>query len=156
MASVSGYIINLPEAVERRERLERHLHQLGIASHYTWFEAQRGADESNARRGLSPGEDGLWRSVLHLLERAELGSADYPHIVEDDVELSRQFWQWLCAPGKTLQITQALAFAQNAEHRHQQQLPGRDANPSTHRGIRDRLEVADQIEIGCSRNALED
>jgi hypothetical protein len=97
MASVSGYIINLPEAVERRERLERHLHQLGIASHYTWFEAQRGADESNARRGLSPGEDGLWRSVLHLLERAELGSADYLHIVEDDVELSRQFWQWLCA-----------------------------------------------------------
>jgi hypothetical protein len=57
-------------------------------------------------------------------------------------------------PGKTLQIPQALALAQDAEYRHQQQVPGRDTNPSTHPGIRDRLEVADQIEIGCGRDAL--
>jgi hypothetical protein len=97
MASVRGYIINLPEAEERRQRLQRHLHQLGIASHYQWFTAQRGARSSDERRGLSPGEDGLWRSVLLLLEQAELGSASYLHIVEDDAELSGAFWQWLCA-----------------------------------------------------------
>ena len=57
-------------------------------------------------------------------------------------------------PSKTLQIPEALAFAQDPEHCHQQEVPGWDANPSTHPGIRDRLEVADQIEIGCGRNAL--
>ena len=57
-------------------------------------------------------------------------------------------------PGKALQIAQALALAQDAEHRHQKQIPGRDANPSTHPSIRDRLEVADQIEIGCGRSAV--
>ena len=54
------------------------------------------------------------------------------------------------APGKTLQIAQALAVAQDAKHRHQKQIPSRDMNPSTHPGIRDRLEVADQIEIGST------
>ena len=58
-------------------------------------------------------------------------------------------------PGKAFQIAQASAFAQDAEHRHQQQIPGRDAYPSTHPSIRDRLEVADQIEIGCGSNTLE-
>ena len=57
-------------------------------------------------------------------------------------------------PGKAFQITQALVFAQDPEHRHQQQVPGWDADTSTHAGIRDRLEVADQIEIGCGSNAL--
>ena len=58
------------------------------------------------------------------------------------------------ASGKTLQIAQALAFAQDPEHGHQQQVPSRDAHTAPHPGIRDRLEVADQIEIGCGRNAL--
>ena len=57
-------------------------------------------------------------------------------------------------PGKALQITQALAFAQDPEHRHKQQLPGWDADISPHLDIRHRLE-ADQIEIGSGRNALE-
>jgi len=40
-------------------------------------------------------------------------------------------------PGLTLQISQALALAQDAEHRHQQQAQGRNSNPLTHPGIRD-------------------
>ena len=55
----------------------------------------------------------------------------------------------MVSDGKTLQIPQALAAAQDAQHRYQQQIPGRDANAPPHAGIRDRLEVADQIEIGC-------
>jgi hypothetical protein len=55
----------------------------------------------------------------------------------------------MMAPGKTLQITHALAFAQDAEHRHQQQVPGRDSDALTHAGIGDDLEEADQVEIGC-------
>ena len=58
-------------------------------------------------------------------------------------------------PGKTLKIAEALALAQDPEHRHQQQVPGRNADTPPHPSIRDRLEVADQIEIGCGRNALE-
>ena len=57
--------------------------------------------------------------------------------------------------GESLQIPQALAATQDSQHRHQQQVPGWDANAPPHARVRDRLEVADQIEIGCSRNALE-
>jgi len=59
------------------------------------------------------------------------------------------------APGKTLLIAQALALAQDPEHGNKQQIPSRDANTAPHSDIRDHLEVADQIEIGCNRNALE-
>ena len=48
-----------------------------------------------------------------------------------------------------------MATAEDAENRHQQQVPGRNAHPAAHAGIRDRLEVADQVEIGCGRNAFE-
>ena len=57
-------------------------------------------------------------------------------------------------PGKTLKIAEALALAQDPEHRDKQQVPGRNADTPPHPSIRDRLEVADQIEIGCGRNAL--
>ena len=58
------------------------------------------------------------------------------------------------ADGKAFQIPQALAAAQDPEHRNKQ-VPGRDANAPPHAHDRDRLEIADQIAIGCSRNALE-
>ena len=58
-------------------------------------------------------------------------------------------------PGKTLQIAQAFALAQDPKHCHQQEVPGRDAHAPPHPGVGDGLEEADQIEIGCGRNALE-
>jgi len=51
--------------------------------------------------------------------------------------------------GKMLQSAQALAAAQVAQYRYQQQIPGRVGNAPPRAGIRDHLEVADQIEIGC-------
>ncbi len=56
--------------------------------------------------------------------------------------------------GKTLQIPQALAAAQDSEHRNQQQLPGRKPNPAPHSRIWDRPQITDQIEIGCGRSAF--
>jgi hypothetical protein len=53
------------------------------------------------------------------------------------------------ADGKTLQIPQTLATAEDPEHRHQQQVHGRDADPTPHPSIRNRFEEADQVEIGC-------
>ena len=61
----------------------------------------------------------------------------------------------MVADGKAFQIPQALAGAQDPEHRNQEQVPGRDANAPPHLGIRDRLEVADQIEIRCGRKTFE-
>jgi hypothetical protein len=60
----------------------------------------------------------------------------------------------MVADGKSLQITQSLAKAEDAKHRNKAQVPGRDAYAPPHAGIRNRLEVTDQIEIGCGRNAL--
>ena len=58
------------------------------------------------------------------------------------------------ADGKTLQIPQGLTATQDAQNCHQEELPGRNAHASAHPGIRYRLEVADQVEIGCSRVAF--
>ena len=59
------------------------------------------------------------------------------------------------ADSKALQIPQALAAAQDPEHSHQQEVPGRNAHATAHPRIRYCLEVADQVEIGCSRVAFE-
>jgi hypothetical protein len=53
--------------------------------------------------------------------------------------------------GVALQIPQALATNQDPQHRHQQQIPGRNADPAPHPRIRDRPEKADQVEIGCGK-----
>ena len=55
---------------------------------------------------------------------------------------------------ETLQIAQALALAQDPEHRHQQQVPGWNPDAPPHPDIMYRPEEADQIEIGWGRNAL--
>jgi hypothetical protein len=61
----------------------------------------------------------------------------------------------LVADGKALQISQAMAAAQDSQDGHQQQVSGRDAYAPPHARVWDRLEVADHIEIGCGRDALE-
>ena len=76
MARLRGFCINLPEQEQRRQRLLAHLQGLPL-----------------------PGEDGLWRSVLALLEQVcsddSLGGVDLLHIVEDDAELSPHFCRWI-------------------------------------------------------------
>jgi hypothetical protein len=57
----------------------------------------------------------------------------------------------MVTPSETLQISQAFAAAQDAEYGHQKQVPSGNTNSSPHPSIGDRLEEADQIEIGCSR-----
>jgi hypothetical protein len=94
MAALAGRVISLPVAKARQARLASHLQSLGIHKHYSFFPALRGSVEPDERRGLSPGEDGLWKSVLAVLSEP-LSGADYLHILEDDAELSHQFWRWL-------------------------------------------------------------
>lgn len=62
----------------------------------------------------------------------------------------------MVADGKTLQIPQALATTQDSQHRHQQQVPGRNAHPTSHAGVRDRPQKADQVEIGWDKSGSGD
>ena len=55
----------------------------------------------------------------------------------------------MVADGEPLEITKALATTQDAENRHQQQVPGRYADPTSHPRIRDGAQKADQIKISC-------
>jgi hypothetical protein len=60
----------------------------------------------------------------------------------------------VAADGEALQIPEALGTAEDPKHGHQQEVLGRDAHPAPQPRIGDRLEEADQIETGCSRNAF--
>jgi GR25 family glycosyltransferase involved in LPS biosynthesis len=101
VAAVRGFCINLPAQQRRRERVLQHLQSLELPGRYQLFEARCGDPDPAPRRGLSRGEDGLWRSVLALLEQllqpGALEDVDLVHILEDDVELSPQFCRWLGA-----------------------------------------------------------
>jgi hypothetical protein len=59
------------------------------------------------------------------------------------------------ANGESFQVTQALAATQDSEHLQKQQIPDRNPYPAPHPDIRDRFEVADQIEIGGGENTVE-
>ena len=56
---------------------------------------------------------------------------------------------------ETPRVTQALALAQDPEYRHLQHVPSWNPDAPPHPGIWDRLEEADQIEIGCSSCGVE-
>ena len=80
-----GYFINLDSAVERRNRIEAQLRRHNLRN-YQRFPAVDG--RVLARQSpCSPGEVGIFRSHLDLLER--IASGPRPgHIIEDDVILS--------------------------------------------------------------------
>ena len=58
------------------------------------------------------------------------------------------------APGKTLQVAQALAAAEDAQHSHQQQVPSRKSDPAALPLVRDCPEITDEVEIGCGSVAF--
>ena len=60
----------------------------------------------------------------------------------------------MVADNKAFQIPQALASTQDSAHRNQQQVPGRDANVPSHAHVRERLEMANQVEIGYGGGAF--
>jgi hypothetical protein len=64
------------------------------------------------------------------------------------------FQMRMTGAGVILYVQEALSAAQDSQHRHQQEIPGRDANATPHPDIRDRLGLANQVEIGCGRGAL--
>lgn len=59
------------------------------------------------------------------------------------------------AISKTFQIPQSLATAQDPQRRYQQQIPAWHADPVPHLRIRDRLDQADQVEIGGGKRDFE-
>ena len=60
----------------------------------------------------------------------------------------------MVADGESFQILQTLASTQDPENGHQQQIPGQKPNPAPHPSIRDRTQIADQVEIVCGKRAF--
>jgi len=56
--------------------------------------------------------------------------------------------------GKTIQIQQAPAAAEDSQDGRQEQIPGRKPNAAPHPRIWDRPRIADQVEIGCVRGTF--
>ena len=56
--------------------------------------------------------------------------------------------------GKALKIPQALAAAQDPEHRHQEQKPLGKAHPASHPPLGDRLQETDQVGRGIDRRGF--
>jgi GR25 family glycosyltransferase involved in LPS biosynthesis len=80
-----GFFINLDRSPERRNRMQQQLSALGIADRYRRFPAIDGRTiKTSAPR--SPGEVGIYRSHLNVLEKAAAAGRAV-HIMEDDVIL---------------------------------------------------------------------
>ena len=91
-----------------------------------------------------------WRPMLLLPAQATSGAQPRWRIVSSfNPQLLAK--HRTVAPSETLQISQAFAAAQDPEHGLLQAVPGEDSSPAPHAGVWNRLEEADQIEIGCSR-----
>jgi hypothetical protein len=58
------------------------------------------------------------------------------------------------ADGEPLEITKALAAAEDAENSDQKEIPGRDADPTSHSDVRDGAQETDQVKIGCGRKGF--
>ena len=89
---IRGRYINLDKSIERREKLDKHLEELGLQEHYSRFEAIRGGKDQASKSALRPGELGLWLSWLNLLEEeiSNEENYEYLHIIEDDVIMSEK------------------------------------------------------------------
>ena len=85
---VEGFWLNLQGDSERSSRMRTQLGSLGLEASYRRFEASRGDAAHASSRGLSPGEEGAWRSWLAMLERAERSPSAVVHLLEDDVEIT--------------------------------------------------------------------
>ena len=53
------------------------------------------------------------------------------------------------ADGEPLEITKSLAAAKDAENSDQEEVPGRNADPTSPSDVRDGAQEADQVKIGC-------
>ena len=86
--AVEGFWLNLQGDSERSTRMHAQLATLGLQARYSRFEASRGDAAHASSRGLSPGEEGAWRSWLAMLEQAERSPSPVVHLLEDDVQIT--------------------------------------------------------------------
>ena len=97
MIGFVGYWLNLDDSQERFLCMDSQLKRLGINSAYTRIPGVVGCAEEAVRYGLKPGEWGAWQGWLRLLRAAASSNAPIIHLLEDDVEISpvfSDFLQW--------------------------------------------------------------
>lgn len=96
MTGFRGYYINLSRDKLRKEKLLKHLKQLGQDKNYKRLDAQLGDDAEKERRGLKKGEHGIWRSWINLLDDIAKESTDeLIHVMEDDAILSTELYNFI-------------------------------------------------------------
>ena len=96
MAKIKGFYINLEAEKEREKILIKELSEKGRLEVYSRFSAIEGDKAGAEEKGLSKGEDGLWKSWIKLLENVKTDEKnfDYIHIIEDDVIISDEFYKF--------------------------------------------------------------
>jgi GR25 family glycosyltransferase involved in LPS biosynthesis len=79
-----GYFINLDRATERRERMQSQFRQFALPNYRRWPAVD--GKKLSRNSPCSPGELGIYRSHLSVLEKVAEGARP-AHVLEDDVIL---------------------------------------------------------------------
>lgn len=87
----SGRYINLDRSIDRRKRIERQLHELGIEHAYSRFSAIDGLRATGAPGTISSREYGCFASHAQLIKEA-CSARVHLHALEDDALLSPEFF----------------------------------------------------------------
>jgi len=88
---------------------------------------------------------------IHLLEEVAEGGIRW---WSPQLQAQRCGQDVVVADGKALEISQALAAAEDSQHGHQQQVPGGKTHAAPHARIWDRPQITDQVETGCGRSGV--
>jgi GR25 family glycosyltransferase involved in LPS biosynthesis len=124
-ACVSGRVINLDSAGERRQCMQNQIERLGWGATHQRFPAMGASDEEAQWVGLrSRGELGLWRTTKVLLTEwlANVpGPDDVLHVLEDDAILQPALAQLIepfqtCEPRVDLLFSEALLTTKLFQH----------------------------------------
>jgi hypothetical protein len=89
-----GYYINLESLVERRERLERRIADLGLTKFYRRFPAVDGS-KLQPRARLKARSVGAFLSQRNVLFEAK-NKKPFVHVIEDDTIFSERMAEVIC------------------------------------------------------------
>ena len=86
-----GFYINLDTSLDRRKSLERHLESLKLKKNFKRFKALRPKSCEDLCGLKTPGEYGIWLSILSLLKEISIQNEDgFIHIIEDDFRFNER------------------------------------------------------------------
>tara|TARA_Y100000589_G_C27098277_1_gene606914 strand:+ start:278 stop:1147 length:870 start_codon:yes stop_codon:yes gene_type:complete len=86
-----GFYINLDTSLDRRKSLEKHLENIKLKKKFKRFSALRPESCDDLCGLKTPGEYGIWLSILSLLKEISTQNKDgFIHIIEDDFRFNEK------------------------------------------------------------------